>query len=44
VLGSVKPGKYADMIAVTSDPLTDIHILEHVSFVMKEGIVYKGRQ
>jgi imidazolonepropionase-like amidohydrolase len=44
VLGSVKPGKYADMIAVTSDPLTDIHILEHVSFVMKEGIVYKGTQ
>jgi imidazolonepropionase-like amidohydrolase len=44
VLGSIKPGKYADMIAVTSDPLTDIHILEHVSFVMKEGIVYKGTQ
>jgi imidazolonepropionase-like amidohydrolase len=44
VLGSIKPGKYADMIAVTRNPLTDIHILEHVSFVMKEGIVYKGTQ
>ncbi len=42
LLGSLKPGKYADIIAVTSDPLADIHILEHVSFVMKEGKVYKN--
>ena len=40
-LGSIKPGKYADIVAVSSDPLSDIHILEHVSFVMKEGTVYK---
>src|SRR5271155_3801421 len=39
--GSIKPGKYADMIAVTGDPLTDIRLLEKVQFVMKEGKVYK---
>jgi imidazolonepropionase-like amidohydrolase len=44
LLGSIKPGKYADIIAVSSDPLFDIHILEHVSFVMKEGAVYKNVQ
>jgi imidazolonepropionase-like amidohydrolase len=44
ILGSIKPGKYADIIAVSSDPLADIHILEHVSFVMKEGTVYKSLQ
>src|SRR4029077_9468438 len=41
LLGSLKPRKYADIIAVTGDPLADIHVLEHVSFVMKEGKVYK---
>src|SRR3984893_16176279 len=41
LLGSLKPGKYADIIAVTGDPLADIHVLEHVSFVMKEGKIYK---
>jgi len=44
LLGSIKPGKYADIVAVKSDPLADIHILEHVSFVMKEGTVYKNVQ
>jgi imidazolonepropionase-like amidohydrolase len=41
LLGSLKPGKYADVIAVSGDPLADIHAIEHVSFVMKEGKVYK---
>jgi imidazolonepropionase-like amidohydrolase len=41
LLGSLKPGKYADIIAVTADPLADIHALEHVPFVMKEGKIYK---
>jgi imidazolonepropionase-like amidohydrolase len=41
LLGSLKPGKYADIIAVTGDPLSDIHILENVKFVMKEGKIYK---
>jgi len=40
-LGSLKPGKFADLIAVTGDPLANIHVLENVSFVMKEGKVYK---
>ena len=43
-LGSIKPGKFADLIAVQGDPLTDIHILENVPFVMKEGKVYKQAQ
>src|SRR5262249_25847850 len=42
-LGSIEPGKYADLIAVTGDPLTDITVLEHVEFVMKEGKVYKQK-
>jgi imidazolonepropionase-like amidohydrolase len=43
VLGSIKPGKYADIIAVQNDPLQDIHALENVSFVMKDGKVYKQK-
>ncbi|MGA7622972.1 MAG: amidohydrolase family protein [Candidatus Acidiferrales bacterium] len=41
VLGSIKPGKYADIIAVAGDPLQDIRALETVSFVMKDGKVFK---
>jgi imidazolonepropionase-like amidohydrolase len=41
VLGSIKPGKYADIIAVASDPIRDVRALETVSFVMKDGKVYK---
>jgi imidazolonepropionase-like amidohydrolase len=40
-LGSIQPGKYADIIAVPGDPLADVRALEHVSFVMKEGKIYK---
>jgi len=40
-LGSIKAGKYADMIAVSGDPLKDISLLENVAFVMKDGTVYK---
>ena len=39
--GSIRPGKFADLIAVDGDPLSDIRQLEHVTFVMKEGVVYK---
>ena len=41
-LGSVAPGKLADLIAVASDPLKDVTVLEKVSFVMKGGVVYKN--
>ncbi len=41
-LGSIKVGKYADLIAVSGDPLKDISLLERVEFVMKEGKVYKS--
>jgi imidazolonepropionase-like amidohydrolase len=41
LVGSIKVGKSADVIAVNGDPLADIRILESVAFVMKEGIVYK---
>jgi imidazolonepropionase-like amidohydrolase len=40
-VGSIAPGKWADIIAVTSDPLKDVRVLQHVSFVMKSGVVYK---
>jgi imidazolonepropionase-like amidohydrolase len=40
-VGTIEPGKYADIIAVQSDPLSDIRSLEHVDFVMKGGTVYK---
>ena len=40
--GSIKVGKYADLIAVSGDPLKDISLLERVEFVMKEGKVYKS--
>ena len=41
LFGSIAAGKSADIIAVKGDPLADIHVLEHVAFVMKEGAVYK---
>jgi imidazolonepropionase-like amidohydrolase len=40
-LGSVSPGKLADVIAVNGNPLEDIGLLKQVSFVMKDGVVYK---
>jgi imidazolonepropionase-like amidohydrolase len=41
LLGSLRPGKYADIIAVAGDPLENIRVLESVRFVMKEGKIYK---
>jgi len=40
-IGSIEKGKLADIIAVDGDPLSDITTMKNVSFVMKEGVVYK---
>lgn len=41
-VGRLAPGCYADLIAVSADPLTDVTVLEHVGFVMKGGKVAKN--
>jgi imidazolonepropionase-like amidohydrolase len=40
-LGTIEPGKFADFVAVPSNPLDDITVMEHVAWVMKSGIVVK---
>ena len=40
-LGRVAVGAYADLIAVPGDPTSDVSTLEHVSFVMKDGVIYR---
>ena len=40
-IGNLKPGYFADIIAVEGNPLEDISVLQKVSFVMKGGAVYK---
>jgi imidazolonepropionase-like amidohydrolase len=41
-VGSIRPGRYADLIAVDGDPLDDVTLLEDVPFVMKGGVVVKS--
>ena len=41
-VGTLEPGKWADIIAVDGDPLKDVTTLEHVRFVMKGGTVVKN--
>jgi imidazolonepropionase-like amidohydrolase len=41
-VGSIAPGKLADIIAVDGDALADLHSFTKVGFVMKGGVVYKG--
>ena len=40
-VGTLEPGKRADLIAVAGDPLADVAILKQVSFVMKDGVAFK---
>jgi len=41
-IGALKPGYLADVIAVPGNPLTDIAVLQKVTFVMKGGVVYRS--
>jgi imidazolonepropionase-like amidohydrolase len=41
-IGVIAPGAYADVIAVPADPLQDIAALDHVTFVMHDGSVFKN--
>ncbi len=40
-VGTLEPGKWADIIAVEKNPLDDVRVLQDVKFVMKAGVVYK---
>ena len=41
-LGTIETGKLADLVAVKGDPLKDIKLMQDISFVMKNGVVYKN--
>ena len=36
-IGAIEPGKFADMVAVSGDPIADVYELERIRFVMKDG-------
>jgi imidazolonepropionase-like amidohydrolase len=40
-VGTLEPGRYADIVAVKGDPTTDVRLLETISFVMKGGVVVR---
>ena len=41
-IGVIVPGAYADIIALSGDPLSDIKLLQNVQFVMKDGKVFRN--
>ncbi|MFY9561434.1 MAG: amidohydrolase family protein [Terriglobales bacterium] len=41
-IGTIRAGMLADLVAVKGDPLGDVRLLQHVQFVMKDGVVYKN--
>src|SRR5688572_21352094 len=43
-IGTIEPGKIADIVATDENPLQNIKAMEKVTFVMKEGVIYKGPQ
>jgi imidazolonepropionase-like amidohydrolase len=40
-VGSIEPGKFADVVAVPGNPLENIKLMQKVDFVMKGGVVYE---
>lgn len=42
ILGTIEKGKLADIIAVNGEPDKDISVMEKVTFVMKDGVIYKN--
>ena len=42
-LGTIESGKWADIVAVPGDPLSDVSLMEKVDFVMKGGVVEKQK-
>jgi len=42
-VGTVEQGKFADIVAVSGNPLDDITLMQHVGFVMKGGMIYKDK-
>jgi imidazolonepropionase-like amidohydrolase len=40
-VGSIQPGRLADIVAIPADPTTQPEALRHVAFVMKGGVVYR---
>jgi imidazolonepropionase-like amidohydrolase len=42
-VGRIKPSLYADIIAVTGDPLVSIHDIRNIKLVMKDGVIYANR-
>jgi imidazolonepropionase-like amidohydrolase len=42
-IGSLEAGKLADVVAVNTDPLKDVTVLEKIPFVMKGGVIYRGK-
>jgi imidazolonepropionase-like amidohydrolase len=40
-IGALKPGYFADIVAVPGNPLDDITALQKVAFVMKNGVIYR---
>jgi len=41
-IGTIEKGKFADIIAVSGNPLADVNEMEHVRFVMKGGMVIRN--